>query len=113
MYEKFVALALLLTATVQGQPEPPISGGDVWDQTPEPDMWHDAYEEMTIPDDEFFRGFVNNVDYAGFGLWDDSDNATIQDWVDAHDFTDASFNEPTGVVFGGTIGFIEEVSDYD
>ena len=112
MYEKFVALALLLTATVQGQEDDDYSG-DVWDQTPEPAMWHDFYVEMTIPDDEFFGEFVNNVDYAGFGLWDDSDNAAIQDWVDAHDFTDASFNEPTGEVFGGTVGFIEEVSELD
>ena len=69
--------------------------------------------EVTIPDDDFFGDFVNNVDYAAFGLWDDSENSGILAFIDYHDFTNANFSEPTGEVFGGTVGFIEEFDETD
>lgn len=75
-----------------------------------PDMDHDVFTEITIPDDETFGDFVNNIDNASFGLWDDSDNADIADWIDQNDFTDAGFGEPTLEVFGGHVGFIEPFS---
>jgi hypothetical protein len=67
----------------------------------------DIYSPVTIPSEEDFGDFANNVAYAGFALWDDSENTDLQDWVENFDWAAVDFPEPTGEVFGGGIGFIE------
>jgi hypothetical protein len=113
MYEKFTAIALLFAIAVNAQDEE--STGDVLDPAPMPDYPEDKefYTRIEIPSDEDFGDFPNNIAYAGFALWDDSENTDLQDWVDAIDWDAVDFPEPNFEVFAGGVGFIEEPSDYD
>jgi hypothetical protein len=51
----------------------------------------DFYTYVTIPSDEDFGDFVNNVAYAGFSLWNDSENTELSDWIDYFDWTAFDF----------------------
>ena len=51
----------------------------IYDPAPLPGFSEDKdfYTYLTIPSDEDFGDFANNVSYAGFALWDDSENADL------------------------------------
>jgi hypothetical protein len=51
----------------------------------------DFYTYITIPSDEDFGDFTNNISYAGFALWDDTDNSVLRDWIDNFDWTAVEF----------------------
>lgn len=86
MYGKFAVLALVFAVAVNAQEDG--STADVLDPAPIPGFSTDQefYTYLNIPSDEDFGDFANNVDYAGFALWDDSENTKLQDWIDAIDW---------------------------
>ena len=71
---------------------------------------HDDYFLMYSPED--FGSFVNNLECASFAIWDDSENPDLKDWVENFDFEAVSFTEPTGMVFGGVMDFVESPKDF-
>ena len=83
MYKKFAALAISFTVAVNAQDEDSVA--DVLDPAPMPAYPEDKefYTGIAIPSDEDFGDFPNNIAYAGFALWDDSENTDLQDWIDA------------------------------
>ena len=95
-----------------GAVEPSGNGGEVFgDQTPQPQwLMHDDYFLMYSPED--FGSFVNNLECASFAIWDDSENPDLKDWVENFDFEAVSFTEPTGMVFGGEMDFVESPKDF-
>ena len=56
--------------------------------------------------------FVNNVECASFAIWDDSENPDLRHWVHNFDFEAVTFAEPTGMVFGGVMDFVESPIDF-
>ena len=113
MYEKFTAIALVFAIAVNGQDDG--STADVLDPAPMPVFPEDKdfYTHIAIPSDEDFGDFPNNIAYAGFALWEDSENTDLQDWIDAIDWEAVDFPEPNFEVFGGGVGFIEVPNDED
>ena len=77
MYEKFTSIALLFAIAVNAQDEE--STADVLDPAPMPAYPEDKgfYTPIEIPSDEDFGDFPNNIAYAGFALWDDSENTDL------------------------------------
>jgi hypothetical protein len=110
MYEKFTTIALLFAIAVNAQDDE--SNAEFLDPAPMPAFPEDKefYTAIAIPSDEEFGDFPNNIAYAGFALWEDSENTDLQDWIDVIDWDAVDFPEPNFEVFGGGVGFIEEPS---
>ena len=89
MYEKFVALAFVFAVAVDAKDH-------YFKPAPLPGFSTDPkfYTYITTPSNRDFGDFANNVSYAGFALWDDTENTKLQDWIDSIDWTAVDFPKP-------------------
>jgi hypothetical protein len=107
MYEKFAALAFALFATVHGQ-DYDVEETTAIEQTPVPDIGDDTlWNLVTIPEDEDFGEFNNNVEYIGVALWGEDEESDIFAWAEENYEENTDYMEPTGDVFAAEIGFLE------
>lgn len=69
-------------------------------------------EQILISTSKDFGSFDNNFEFASFAIWDDSENPELKAWELDFDFETVKFTEPTGIVFGGVVDFVESPIDF-
>ena len=107
MYEKFIALALVLAATVEGQDCDPYYGEcgteDASAPVPNFPMDPEAFSFLELP--EAAASFMM---YVGFGVFDDMNNEALDAWIAGFDWENHSFAQPNYEVFTGFVGYFNE-----
>ena len=69
--------------------------------------------EITQPTDEEKADFPLNVHWAGWAVWDDSENADLAEWVKNSGWSGMKDNEPCGWVVGAEIDLTNAPNDFD
>lgn len=104
MYEKVTAIALIL-ASVTAFDEP----------APVPDFPdYTEFSEVALPAEEDIGEFPLLIDYAGWALWEDADEAgRLETWIADSTWEGLETYGPDGEVFGAIIHFFEVPSESD
>ena len=107
MYEKFIALAFVLAATVEGQDCDPYYGDcseatDAAAPIPTFPMDPATYVFMDIPEDA--TDFMKVL----FGVFDEFNDEALDSWISDFDWENHTFPMPTYEVFAGCIGYSDK-----
>ena len=63
------------------------------------------YSKITIPSDTSFGSHRNSISSAKFGIWIDSGNTELANWIKDFDWQSNTILKPDFSVFGGTVEF--------
>ena len=105
MYEKFIALACVLAATVDAQCDPYYDvcddyGLDSAAPVPMFPMDESAYVMMDVPSPA-----SDHMTWVAFSVFNDDWNVSLEAWIATYDWANASFDQPNYEVFSGFVGY--------
>lgn len=89
-----------------------VSAQDYTEPAPSPAF--PAMEEMneiTQPTDEEKADFPLNVHWAGWAIWDDSENEDLAKWIETSNWSGMKDEEPCGWVIGADIDLTNAPND--
>ena len=69
--------------------------------------------EITQPTDEEKADFPLNVHWAGWAIWDDSENEDLAKWIETSNWSGMKDEEPCGWVIGAEIDLTNAPNDQD
>ena len=65
--------------------------------------------QVTNPTTAEIGKFPLEISYAGWGLWDNSSDSSLQDWIKTSSWSGLETDEPDGWVFGGIVAFTKVI----